>query len=116
MLDTTKILLPILVALTLSSVCVLLGRRSHAEFAVGSIALFFGAFLATIFFPSIYGHVAPGLWQDGYATAFPFLSTLYTIAHISIWRTFAPPRWLAFLSTLPVSWFFASAGFWEVIV
>lgn len=116
MSDTTKLLLPIIVALTLSTVCTLLGRRSHATFAGGSIALFFGAFLTTILFPSIYGHIVPGLWQDGYATALPFLSTLYTIAHISIWRTFAQPRWLAFLSTLPASWFFASAGFWEVIV
>ena len=57
----------------------------------------------------------PRVLQDGYATAFPFLSTLYTIAHVSIWRTFAQPRWLAFLSALPASWFFASAGFWEVI-
>ena len=114
--ETTMWLLPTGVSLVVCGLIVLLGRRSNAQFATGSAILFALAFAVPIIFDSVQISVQPAFWQSGYATVFPFLSMIYVIAHTSIWRSFAKPGWAAFLSMLPIAWFFASAGFWEVIV
>ena len=116
MSEITRTLFPIAFSLALCGIGVLLARRSHTQFASGSIALFLAAFAVSVAEPNIFVQTDPGLWQGAYSTSFPFLSTLYAIAHFSIWRSFRRPAWIALLSAIPLTWFFASVGFWERIV
>jgi hypothetical protein len=116
MSEISRIALPIFVAVILCGVAVLLGRMSNAQFAIGSALLCLIAFVVSVTAPSVINHGSYGFWQEGYATVFPFISALYSVAHTAIWRSFKKPGWLTFFAALPATWFFASAGFWEVIV
>jgi hypothetical protein len=116
MSEITRTLFPIAFSLALCGIGVLLARRADSQFACGSIALFLAAFVVSVAEPNIFVQTQPGFWQGAYSATFPFLSTLYAIAHFSIWRSFRRPAWMAFLAAVPFTWFFASVGFWENIV
>ncbi|MEJ2791749.1 MULTISPECIES: hypothetical protein [unclassified Pseudoxanthomonas] len=116
MSETLRILFPIAVAVGLSGSVTLLGRSNHRRFAIGAVLLFALGFAFSVADPDIFLQTHPGFWQGAYSMTLPFLSTTYVLAHISIWRSFKRPGWIAFLSALPVTWFFASAGFWEIMV
>jgi hypothetical protein len=105
---------PIGLSLVLAAALTRLARGSNLQFAIGAAVVFVST-LAIYIWRENYIYEQTRIGGSGYNVSHLIIACLYLVAHISIWRSFRKPGFVAFATAAIVAWVLFRAGFWEWI-
>lgn len=105
---------PIALSLLLAAALTWLSRESNLRFAIGAVIVFVST-VAIYIWRENYIYEQTSFGGSGYNASHLVIASLYLIAHLSIWRSFRKPGFVAFATSALVVWVSLRAGFWEWI-